>query len=75
MLCPNCSRKMNNVLHFETGKQYQYNECPHCYNKTKNKRIHFDDVVKEEKSKVNKNNNQTVNNNMKGKIRVKKNNF
>lgn len=54
MLCPNCSRKMNNVLHFEIGKQYQYNECPNCYNRTKNKRIHFDDVINEQSKEVNK---------------------
>ena len=75
MFCPNCSTVMKNVLHFEQDRQYQYNECPHCYKRTKNKRIHFDDVVKEEVLNLNKISIQTVNNNMKGNNRVKKNNF
>ena len=72
MRCPNCSREMKNVLHFEPDKQYQYNECPHCYNRTKNKRIHFDDVVREEASEVNIKNSQTRKNNTKGDEREKK---
>ena len=67
MFCPNCSTVMKNVLHFEQDKQYQYNECPHCYKRTKNKRIRFDDVVKEETSKVNYKKDETKRNNIKGK--------
>jgi hypothetical protein len=53
---------MKNVMHFESEKQYQFNECPKCYKKTKNKRIHFYDVVKEEQNEVNfKNQNITPN--------------
>lgn len=67
MFCPNCSTVMKNVLHFEQDKQYQYNECPHCYKRTKNKRIHFDDVVKEETCKVNYKKVETKRNYIKGK--------
>lgn len=42
MLCPRCSRSMKNVMHFENGKSYQYNECRKCNMRTKNKRIHFE---------------------------------
>ena len=63
MFCPNCNAVMKNVMHFEPEKQYQFNECPKCYKKTKNKRIHFDDVVKEDHDKVNiKNPNTNLNN-------------
>lgn len=48
MLCPRCNKPMKNTLHFEQGRQYQYNRCPNCQERTKNKRIHFEDVLKEE---------------------------
>lgn len=46
MLCPRCSRSMKNVMHFEKGKSYQFNLCSKCYNRTKNKRIHYEDNLK-----------------------------
>lgn len=47
MLCPRCSVSMVGKKHFEKGRQWQYNECPKCYDKTKNKRIHFEDILNE----------------------------
>lgn len=41
MLCPKCGKSMKNVMHFEKNKNYQFSQCNYCYNKTKNKRIHF----------------------------------
>ena len=64
MFCPKCGTVMKNIMHFETDKQYQFNECPHCYKRTKNKRIHFDDVLKEEHEKVNLKNIHTKLNNI-----------
>lgn len=62
MFCPKCGTVMKNIMHFEEDKKYQFNECPRCFKKTKNKRIHFDDVVNEEQKKVNfKNQNTTPN--------------
>ena len=49
MLCTKCNSTMRNTMHFERDKRYQYNECPKCYDRTKNKRIHFEDVLNEEK--------------------------
>lgn len=54
MLYLKCNEVMKNTMHFEYGKQYQYNECPKCHDKTKNKRIHFADILQEEIDKVNK---------------------
>lgn len=48
MICPKCKHKMKNTMHFESDKQYQYNRCPYCYERTKSKRIHFDDLLNEE---------------------------
>ena len=45
---------MNNTMHFEQGRQYQYNQCKKCYEKTKNKRIHFDDVLNETLKNISK---------------------
>lgn len=47
MLCPRCRISMVGKKHFEKGRQWQYNECPKCYDKTKNKRIHFEDILNE----------------------------
>lgn len=55
MLCPKCNKPMKNTLHFEQGRQYQYNRCPNCQERTKNKRIHFEDILREEVEKINKN--------------------
>ncbi len=51
MLCPRCNKPMRNTMHFEQGRHYQYNRCPNCQEKTKNKRIHFEDILKEEMNK------------------------
>jgi len=51
MMCPKCGREMKNVLHFEDGRKYQYNKCPWCLYKTKNKRMHLDEETKNERSK------------------------
>jgi DNA-directed RNA polymerase subunit M/transcription elongation factor TFIIS len=55
MICPKCSNAMKNTMHFEEGRQYQFNECSNCHEKTKNKRIHFEDVLKKEVDKYKKN--------------------
>ena len=52
MLCPKCGREMNNVLHFEEEKNFQYNICKHCNKRTKNKRIHYEEVEKGRKVKA-----------------------
>ncbi len=44
MLCPRCNKNMKNIKHFEKDKRYQYNECTICHEKTKNKRIHYEDI-------------------------------
>jgi DNA-directed RNA polymerase subunit RPC12/RpoP len=46
MRCPKCGREMKNVMHFESGKDYQYNRCKHCLERTKQKRIHYEDFEK-----------------------------
>ena len=53
MLCPNCNKPMKNIMHFEKEKCYQFNLCRNCFKKTKNKRIHYEDIV-ETPSKPNK---------------------
>ena len=55
MLCPRCNKVMKTTMHFEQDKNYQYKECPKCHTKTKNKRIHFEDVLKEELQKIHRN--------------------
>ena len=47
MNCPKCNRTMKVVMHFENGRQYQYSKCAYCCDRTKNKRIHFEDVLKD----------------------------
>lgn len=49
LLCPKCKREMVKIMHFETGKAYQFHQCE-CGIKTKNKRIHFDDFLKKRDS-------------------------
>ena len=44
MICPNCSRPMKNIMHYEKEKCYQFNLCKHCLKRTKNKRIHYEDI-------------------------------
>ena len=52
MMCPRCNKPMKNTMHFEEGRRYQYNRCPNCQERTKNKRIHFEDVLQEEIKKT-----------------------
>jgi len=46
MICRKCGKKMKNVLHFEKDRDYQYNECSKCCERTKKKRIHYDEFSK-----------------------------
>jgi len=52
MICRKCREVMRTKMHFESGRKYQFHECPKCLDRTKNKRIHFDDVLKEEVNKI-----------------------
>lgn len=52
MICPRCNKPMKNTMHFEQGKQFQYSKCSNCCERTKNKRIHFEDILKEETNKL-----------------------
>ena len=47
MFCRRCNVVMKDKMHFESGKKFQFSECPKCYEKSKNKRIHFEDILKE----------------------------
>lgn len=53
MICKKCGNKMKNILHFEPGREYQFNTCQKCRDSTHKKRIHYDDVVKDEHYKIN----------------------
>lgn len=48
MKCPNCKKEMKTVLHFENGKSFAFHECKHCYTKTHQKRIHFEELGEKE---------------------------
>ena len=61
MLCPRCHNPMRNTMHFEQGKRYQFNECSKCHERTKKKRIHFEDVLQDEINKLNKRNETSQN--------------
>jgi hypothetical protein len=43
---------MKNIMHFEQDRNYRYNECPKCHDQTRGKRIHFEDVLREEVNKI-----------------------
>lgn len=45
MRCPNCGTKMSNKMHFEKGKNYAFHECKRCNIQTHQKRIHFEEIV------------------------------
>ena len=55
MICRNCGREMNNILHFESDREYQYNTCKHCRDNTKRKRIHYDELEKGRKHEYRRN--------------------
>lgn len=48
MLCPKCNSVMKTKMHFEQDRNYQFHECKRCHERTKNKRIHFEDFLNEE---------------------------
>lgn len=50
MFCPACNHFMNNVMHFETTKFYQFNKCPNCYKETKPKRLSLEKFDRNENS-------------------------
>jgi Zn ribbon nucleic-acid-binding protein len=50
MKCPRCKNEMKNVMHFEDGKNFAFHECKKCHTKTHQKRIHFEEVNKNENS-------------------------
>lgn len=52
MTCPRCNVIMKNTMHFEQDRKYRYCECPKCHDKTRGKRIHFEDILQEEVNKV-----------------------
>lgn len=54
MLCPNCKILMVHALHFDSNRNYQFNECNKCHYQSKSKRIHFEDVLQEEIDKQKK---------------------
>ena len=43
MRCPKCSKEMKNVIHYEKGRSYQFNQCK-CMTKTHVKRIHYNEL-------------------------------
>ena len=43
---------MKNVLHFELEREYQYNICPFCRERTKKKRLHYEDIPNTEQNKM-----------------------
>ena len=47
MKCPKCGNEMKNKMHFENGKEFAYHECTKCKQKTHQKRIHYEDIIKE----------------------------
>ena len=44
MRCIRCGKEMNNILHFESSRDFQYNYCKYCKEHTKKKRIHYDEL-------------------------------
>lgn len=51
MLCSKCGKTMKNVLHYELGREYQFNLCTFCRGKTKKKRIHYDNLYETQQNK------------------------
>lgn len=49
MRCPRCGHEMNNVMHFEAGKDFAYHYCTKCQQKTHQKRIHYEAFEKDKK--------------------------
>lgn len=49
MICPRCNEIMNNTMHFEQDRKFQYKKCPRCYEKTRPKRVHFEDILEKAK--------------------------
>ena len=51
MICFKCGKQMKNVLHFESGREYQFNLCPYCRERTKKKRLHYEDILQTNENK------------------------
>ena len=51
MICFKCGKQMKNVLHFESGREYQFNSCPCCREHTKKKRLHYEDILQTSENK------------------------
>lgn len=47
MLCPNCKKQMQNIMHYEYKKSYQFYKCSNCNYETKHKRIHYKEESEE----------------------------
>lgn len=52
MLCYKCGKQMKNVLHFEPEREYQFNLCPNCRERTKKKRLHYEDILDTHQNKT-----------------------
>lgn len=55
MICPRCNKPMNNTMHFEQGRKFQFKECPKCHDKTKPKRLHFEDILSDKLNEIKQN--------------------
>ena len=51
MLCSKCGKTMKNVLHYELGREYQFNLCTFCKYESKKKRIHYDNLHEAQQNK------------------------
>ena len=52
MICQGCKEVMKTTMHFEQGKGSQFKECPKCHEKTKPKRIRFEDILKDKQNEI-----------------------
>lgn len=52
MIFPICNKLMNNTMHFEQTKKFQFEECSKCNNKTNRKRISFEDILEEKLNEI-----------------------
>jgi NAD-dependent SIR2 family protein deacetylase len=52
MICPRCKEVMKSAMHFEQGKSSQFKECPKCHEKTRPKRIHFEDILSDKLNEI-----------------------
>lgn len=52
MICQRCKKVMKTMMHFEQGRSSQFKECPKCHDKTRPKRIRFEDILETEQLKI-----------------------